>query len=201
MHETTNPAASATAALAAAASIGERAEAHGRYIFECFESDAPDAKLLWREVLDNVVCTEGKNLALDAALAGSSYSVTGPYIGLIASGSFTAVDVGDTGAQINGTNGWKEAGGAHDPVYSGNRKTCVWSPASAGAKALSAALAFTISSNASSALVKGAFILFGAAALNTIDDAHGTLWSAGTFATAQPVIAGNVVNVSYSTSL
>ena len=47
--------------------IGENAEAHGRYEIECIGADG---KLKWRETIDNVVATVGKNLALDTFLAG-----------------------------------------------------------------------------------------------------------------------------------
>jgi hypothetical protein len=153
----------------------------------------------WDEPIDNVVCTEGKNLALDSFLAGAAYTVVGPFVGLVSSVSYTAVAAGDTGAQINGTNGWKEAGGANAPTYTGNRKTAAWSAAAAGSKALSTALSFAISGTGT---LKGAFVLFGTGAVNTKDDAHGTLWSAGLFGTGdRAVLSGDTINVSYSTSL
>ena len=171
----------------------ERAEAHGRYEICCIDADG---KVKWREVIDNVVQTVGKNLALDTFLAGSAYTVTGPYMGLISSTSYTAVAAGDT---MTSHSGWLEAGGANAPTYSGNRQTCVWSSASAGSKALSAALSFPITS---SGTVKGAFIVFGAGASATKDNTGGTLWSAGTFSTGdKAVVNGDTLNVTYSTSL
>ena len=173
--------------------IGEQAEAHGRYEVECIGADG---KLRWRETIDNVVQTVGKNLALDTFLAGAAYTVTGPYMGLISSTSYSAVAAGDTMASHAG---WLEAGGANAPTYSGNRKTAVWSAASAGAKALSAALSFAITSTGT---VKGAFLVFGSGALNTKDNTAGTLWSAGTFSTGdKAVVNGDTLNVNYSTSL
>jgi hypothetical protein len=173
--------------------IGELAEAHGRYEIECIGADG---KLKWREIIDNVVATVGKNLALDSFLAGAAYTVTGPYMGLISSISYTGVAAGDTMASHSG---WLEAGGANAPTYSGNRKTAVWSAASAGAKALSAALSFSITS---SGTAKGAFLVYGSSAVNTKDDSNGTLWSAGTFTTGdKAVVNGDTLNVNYSTSL
>src|SRR5262245_41187931 len=120
--------------------LGEQAKAHGRYEIECIGADG---KLKWREVIDNVVQTVGKNLALDTFLAGSAYTVTGPYMSLISSTSYTGVAAGDT---MTSHAGWLEAGGTNAPTYSGNRKTAVWSAASAGSKALSASLSFAITS-------------------------------------------------------
>jgi len=173
--------------------LGEQAEAHGRYEIECI---GPDGKLKWRETIENVVATVGKNLALDTFLAGAAYTVTGPYMGLISSTSYTAVAAGDTMASHSG---WLEAGGANAPTYSGNRKTAVWSAAASGSKALSAALSFAITGTGT---CKGAFLVFGSGASATKDNTSGTLWSAGTFSTGdKAVVNGDTLNVNYSTSL
>jgi hypothetical protein len=173
--------------------IGERAEAHGRYVIECL---SVDGKLKWREVIDNVVCTVGKNLMLDSSLAGAAYTVVGPYMGLISSTSYTAVAAGDT---MVSHAGWLEAGGANAPTYTGNRKTAVWSAATAGGKALSAALSYAITSTGT---VKGAFLVFGTGAVATKDDTNGVLWSAGTFSTGdKAVVNGDTLNIAFSTSL
>jgi hypothetical protein len=147
----------------------------------------------------NTVMTEGKNLALDTFLAGSSYTVTGPYMGLISSTSWSATAAGDTAAQINGTNGWKEAGSGNAPTYSGTRKTCAWSSASSGSKALSSSLTFTFTG---SGTVKGMFIEYGSGATSTIDGTGGKLWSAGVFSGGDKTVSsGDTLSVSYSTSL
>jgi len=173
--------------------IGEQAEAHGRYEVECIGADG---KLKWRDTIENVVATVGKNLALDTFLAGSAYTVVGPFMGLISSTSYTATAAGDTMASHSG---WIEAGGSNAPTYSGNRKTAVWSAAASGSKALSAALSFAITS---SGTVKGAFIVYGTGALNTKDNTAGILWSAGTFSTGdKAVVNGDTLNCNYSSSL
>jgi len=173
--------------------LGEQAQAHGRYEVECIGADG---KLKWRDTIENVVATVGKNLALDTFLAGAAYTVTGPYMGLISSTSYSAVAAGDTMASHAG---WLEAGGTNAPTYTGNRKTAVWSAAASGAKALSAALSFAITGTGT---VKGAFLCYGSGALNTKDNTAGTLWSAGTFSTGdKAVVNGDTLNVAYSTSL
>jgi hypothetical protein len=194
MHEERAQArANADASVIRGTGIDECAEAHGRYEVECIGADG---KLKWREVIDNVVQTVGKNLALDTFLGGSAYTVTGPFMGMISSTSYSAVAAGDTMASHAG---WLEAGGTNAPTYSGNRKTAVWSAAAAGSKALSAALSFAITSTGT---VKGAFICYGSGAVNTKDNTGGVLWSAGTFNTGdKAVVNGDQLNINYSTSL
>jgi len=173
--------------------IGERAEAHGRYEVECIGADG---KLKWRDTIENTVATVGKNLALDTFLAGSAYTVTGPFMGLISSTSYSATAAGDTMASHSG---WLEAGNANTPTYSGTRKTAAWSAAASGSKALSAALSFAITGTGT---VKGAFLVFGSGAVNTVDNTSGTLWSAGTFTGGdKAVVNGDTLNCSYSSSL
>lgn len=155
----------------------------------------------WADVIENTVVTEGKNLALDTFLAGSSYSVTGPYMGLISSVSFSAIAAGDTAAQINGSNGWKEAGsGSNFPLYTTPRKTAAWSAASGGSKSLSSALSFPIITTGGT--IKGCFLIFGTGAVSTIADTNGKLYSAGLFTGGDKLVGvGDTVNVSYTASL
>lgn len=173
-------------------------KAKGLFFARCLDSLG---RVKWGERFSNTVITEGKNLALDAFLSGAAYTVTGPFMGLISSVSFTAIAVGDTAAQINGTNGWKEAGsGVNFPLYTTPRKTCAWAAAASGAKALSASLDFPIITTGGT--VKGSFIIFGAGAVSTIGSSAGTLYAAGVFTSGdQVVVAGDTLRVSYSTSL
>lgn len=185
-----------SAALITNPSLKDLLAIHGVYTVECI---GPDGKVKWRDNIENTVMTEGKNVVLDAALAGAAYTVVGPYMGLISSVSYTAIAATDVGTQINGTNGWKEAGGANAPTYTGNRKTAAFNAASAGAKALSAALSYAITGTGT---IKGAFIVFFTSAVNTKDDAHGSLLSAGLFSGGdRAVLSGDTVNVSYTLTL
>jgi hypothetical protein len=173
--------------------IREQAEAHGVFTAECIGADG---RVKWRDTFTNVVQTVGKNLALDTFLAGAAYTVTGPYMGLISSTSYSAVAAGDT---MTSHAGWLEGGGANAPTYTGNRKTAVWSAAASGSKAMSAALSFAITGTGTA---KGAFLVFGSGASATKDNTGGTLWSAGTFSTGdKAVVNGDTLNVNYSTSL
>jgi len=151
-------------------------------------------RVIWEEEFPNTVVTVGKNLMLDTLLAGSAYTVVGPYMGLISGTPTTAA--ADTMASHGG---WTEVGGTNAPAYSSTRKTCVWSAASAGAKALSSALNFTFTGTGT---VGGAFIVTGTGAVNTQDNTSGTLFSAGAFGTGnRGIIPTDQLNVSYSISV
>lgn len=171
----------------------EKAEAHGVFTAKCFDKDG---NLKWEDNFPNVVTTVGKNLALDTFLAGAAYTVVGPFMGLISSVSYTAVDAADT---MSSHAGWLEAGLANAPTYTAPRKTAAWSAAAAGSKALSAALSFTLTG---AGTVKGCFLVYGTGALSTIDDTSGTLYSAGLFTGGDKVvIATDSLLVSYTASL
>lgn len=164
----------------------------GQFIVTCFDKDG---NLKWKEKINNTVVTVGRNEILDEALAGSGYTAAA-YMGLISSVDWSAVAAGDT---MSSHSGWKEAGTTNAPDYSGNRKTCAWSAAAAGAKALSSALAFSISETGT---LKGAFIVFGSGASATKDNTGGVLLSAGTFTEGdRSVVNGDTVNVSYTITL
>lgn len=164
-----------------------------RELAELFVEMWPMADVVWRDTAVNTVCTVGKNLALDTFLAGSSYTVTGPYMGLISSTSWSATAAADTMASHSG---WLEAGNANAPTYTSPRKTAAWSSASSGSKALSAALNFAITG---SGTVKGCFLVYGSAAVTTIDNTSGTIMSAGVFTGGDKLVANlDSLAVSYS---
>lgn len=152
-------------------------------------------EVIWSDEFPNTVVTVGKNLALDTFLAGAAYTVTGPFMGLISSTSFTAIAAADT---MTSHAGWLEAGQANAPTYTAPRKTAAWSAAAAGSKALSAALSFTFTG---AGTVKGAFMVYGTGAVSTLDSTAGTLLSAGLFSGGdRAVVSTDVLNVSYTMS-
>jgi hypothetical protein len=155
-----------------------------------------EGEVIWEDEFNNTVVTVGKNTALDAFLAGSSYTVTGPFMGLISSVGYSAISAADT---MTSHAGWTEAGNANAPTYTSPRKTCAWSAASAGAKALSAALSFTMTG---AGTLKGSFLVFSTGAVSTIDSTAGVLLSAGLFSGGDRTVANaDVLNVSYSLSM
>jgi hypothetical protein len=181
------------AALGISAQVAEASIVKGTYHVECVGADG---QVKWTDVAYNTVVTVGKNLILDQALAGSAYTVVGPYMMLISSASYSSISAADTMASHAG---WLEAGATNAPTYTSPRKTCVWSSASAGSKALSAALAFAITGTGT---IKGCAIVAGTGALTTIDNTAGTLVSAGLFTGGdRAVLSGDTVNVSYSMAL
>lgn len=193
MNENSKSMEALSASMTSGCPMAEGAEANGRYHFQLYEYEGGPLVREWDQ--GNIVCTAGKNAAFNAFLAGSAYTVTGPFLGLISSTTFSAVSVNDTMASHTG---WLEAGSTNAPTFSGARQTAVFSSASGGAIQLSTALSFTFTG---AGTVQGAFLAFGTGAVATVGSTAGTLYSAGTFATAQPVVAGNVIAVSYSTSM
>lgn len=173
--------------------MGEQADAHGRYVFQCFDKDG---KLKWEDTIDNVVTTVGKNLALDTFLAGSAYTAN-VFLGLISSVSYTAVAAGDTMASHAG---WFEVSATTYFPTVAARLAPTFAAASSGSKATSSAVAFSIITN--SGTIKGCFLVFGTGAVATLGSTAGTLYSAGTFSGGDKVVSvSDTVNVTYTASL
>jgi len=175
----------AGAGIARNGGVSEDAHASGFYTVTCI---GPDGKEKWADTINNLVTTVGKNFALDTVLAGSAYTAAW-YLGLMSSASYgVGAAVGDTAAS--------HAGWTEDQNYSqGARPTAAWSAASAGSKALSAALAFSINA---STTIKGCFLISN----STKGGTTGTLYSAGLFTGGDKVVAsGDTINVSYTATM
>jgi hypothetical protein len=100
----------------------EVAEAHGFFEAVCRDQYGNEK---WRDVIENLVTTAGKNDLLNKYMAGSSYTQT-VRMGLKGTGSAA---VGDTQSSHAG---WSEVGLANAPAYSGNRPSVTMGAASAG---------------------------------------------------------------------
>lgn len=171
------------------ASLGFTGEVpEGMHLAGVYTATMRDASgnVLWEQKFPNLVTTVGKNYILDNALAGSAYTAT-MYIGLISNSGYSAIAAGDTMASHSG---WTES-----TNYSqANRPTTAWSAASAGSKALSAALTFSINATDT---IKGCFMT----TVSTKGGTTGTLVSAGLFTGGdQPAVNGNSLAVSYTMS-
>lgn len=193
MKDKLNAIETAHAGIALPSHFGEAMDAQGTYHFKCFTKDG---ELLWEDNIENVVCTVGKNLALQTILTGSGYTVTGPYMGLISSVSYTTGPVAsDTMASHSG---WTEAGSTNAPTFAA-RVAPAFGTASGGSISTSSVVSFTMTS---AGTLKGAFIVYGTGAVSTLMSTTGTLLSAGTFSGGdQPVANTNVVQVTYTLSV
>lgn len=162
----------------------------GRYLFRCFDAEG---NLKWHDHIDNLVTTEGKNALLDKGLAGAAYTAA-VYIGLISGDSYVSVPVvGDTMAS-HAT--WKEAGSTYLPTFAA-RVAATFAAASSGTKATSTTSNFTMTG---AGTIKGAMICFNGAT-SAILNTTGSLYAAGLFSSDKMVVASDVIQVSYSTTL
>lgn len=192
MKELISPVERIIAALRAGTGFGDKSVIKGVFTFKLCDADG---NLINEGRFSNLVTTVGKNEILNDALRGSAYTVTGPYCGLISSVSFSAIAAADTMASHAG---WLEANGTNAPTYGTIRPTASFAAASGGAISFTSAASFTFTN---SGTVNGAFVVTGSAATNSNTGTVGTLLSAGTFGTAQPVVSGNVMTVSYTLTL
>lgn len=154
--------------------------------------------LKWEENFPNLVNAIGKQLMLDTLLRGSSYSVTGPFLGLLNSGgTFTAADTMTSHA------GWTEY--INYTVGTAIRGTAVFTAATSSGTTptnvtTSAAASITYTVTGAGGTIGGCFLVTGTGAVNTLSSTAGTLYSAGNFSTSKAVTAGDTVAVTYSTT-
>jgi hypothetical protein len=185
------------AALIKSADFAETVGMEGHYVAKCYDKDG---NLKWEDTIDNLVMAVGKQLMLDTLLSGSAYTAT-VRMGLVSGASAPTYAAANTQGSHSG---WLESGLANAPTYSGSRPTITFSSASSSGttpsnvttKAGTAAVTFTFTG---SGTVAGCFININGSA--TIDDASGTLYSAGSFTGGNKVVAStDQLNVTYSTT-
>jgi hypothetical protein len=161
-------------------------------------------ELVWRDVIHNLVTTEGKNAALTHMLKGSAYTAS-QALGLIEDTGYSAIAAGNTAGSITAVgggspaNGWNEAPSATVAT----RGTPSFGTASGGSLATSAAVSF---STLASDTIKGAFLLVrsaaGTAPSTSVGNTSGALLSAGLFSGGdQAVTSSGTLNVTYSLGL
>jgi hypothetical protein len=187
----------AVATLQANAAGNETVGMEGAYHVVCRDKDG---NIKWEEQFPNLVNAVGKQLMLDTLLKGSSYTVVGPYLGLIdgAAPTFSAADTMTSHA------GWTEftnytVGG------SAVRGTAVFASATSTGTTptnvtTSAATAIVFTITGGGGTVSGCFLVTGSGASSTQGNTSGTLYSAGAFTTAKITTAGDTVSVTYSTT-
>lgn len=175
-----------SASVSRGATHGESISAKGRFEIVCRGADGMEK---WRDFIQNLVTTAGKNDILDKYLLGVSYTATFR-MGLKGAGTAVA---GDT----QGLHGsWLEVGLANAPTYTGNRKDVTMGAAYSGTST-SPTQVFAITS---SGTVAGCFTNNGGSA--TKDNTTGFLFSAGDFSGGSKTVSnGDTLSVSYSLSV
>jgi hypothetical protein len=187
---------SAIATLNTNAISAEDLGVHGHYHVVCRDKAG---NLKWEEEFPNLVVAVGKQLMLDTLLKGTSYSVTGPFLGLtsatltpaaadtmatiVPSSEFINYTVG--GSAVRGTAVFASA------TSSGTTPTNVTT---------STAAAITYTITGAGGTVYGCFLVTGTGASSAQSNTGGTLYSEGNFATAKVTTAGDTVSVTYSTT-
>ena len=185
----------AVATLQANVAIPEGMEQSGHYHVECRDANG---NLKWEEEFPNLVVAIGKQLMLDTLLRGSSYTVVGPFLGLI--GNSTTFLAADTMAShtwtefVNYTVGGSAVRGT--AVFAASTSTGT-TPSNV-TSSTAAAITYTITG--AGGTVYGCFLVTGSGAVSTQSSTAGTLYSEGNFSVAKAVTAGDTVSVTYSST-
>jgi len=155
----------------------------GRFYLEHWRGN----KLLSKNLIDNLVTTQGKNAMLNIMFGGGTQILTW-YAGLISNAGFTTVAVTDTHASHAG---WVEFV-AYDEA---NRVEWAEDAAAAGSMTNTTLMVFTINAIGS---VRGLFL----SNENVKGDTSAeTLWCATELASAQTVIVADVLRLTYTPTL
>ena len=189
----------ATITLNAGAASNETLGIEGHYHVECRDANG---NLKWEESFPNLVNEVGKELLLNTLLRTSStYTTTGPFLGLIGGATPTFGTGTDT---MTSHAGWTEftnytVGG------SAVRGTAVFASATSTGSTptnvttcTAASITYTITGGGGT--VSGCFLVTGSGASSTQSNTGGVLYSAGAFAVAKVTTAGDTVSVTYSTT-
>jgi len=189
---------SAVATLQANAGTNETMGIEGYWHVECRDAQG---NLKWNEEFPNLVVAVGKQLMLDTLLKGSSYSVTGPYLGLTKVSLTPAAT--DTMTTLVTTNAAEFT--AYTVGGSAVRGTAVFaSSTSTGSTpsnvTSSTASAITYTITGAGGTVYGCFLVLGSGASSTQSNTGGTLYSEGNFSVAKTTTAGDTISVTYSTT-
>jgi hypothetical protein len=161
---------------------------HGHYDVACRDAEG---NMLWTDSFDNLVTIGGKTSLLASGVTGTAY------MGLISASGFTAVSGTDT---IGSHSGWQEAGqGAYGPTYGATRPQVNWgAPANGSISNAGSVSTFVFTG---SGTVEGAFVANLGASSAVGNTTAGSLLSAGTLTTPQPVINGNTITMAYTLNL
>jgi len=186
----------AVATLQANAKVPEGMGIEGWYHVVCRDKDG---NVKWEEEFPNLVVAVGKQLMLDTLLKGSSYSVTGPYLGLLnASITPAATDTMSTIVPSKEFTAYTVGGSAVRGTAVFASSTSTGSTPSNVTSSTATAVTYTITG--SGGTVYGCFLVLGTGASSAQSNTSGTLYSEGNFGTAKTTTAGDTVSVTYSST-
>jgi hypothetical protein len=186
----------AVATLQANAKVPEGMGVEGWYHVVCRDKDG---NVKWEEEFPNLVVAVGKQLMLDTLLKGSSYSVTGPYLGLLnASITAAATDVMSTIVPSKEFVNYTVGGSAVRGTAVFASSTSTGSTPSNVTSSTATAVTYTITG--AGGTVYGCFLVLGSGASSAQSNTSGTLYSEGNFGTAKTTTAGDTVSVTYSST-
>ena len=181
--------------LQANASIPEGMEIGGYY--HVIHRDK-DGNIKSEETFPNLVVQGGKQLMLDTLLKGSSYSVVGPFLGLIGnSTTFAAADTMASKTWTEFTNCTVGGSAVRGTAVFGSATSSGTTPSNV---TTSTATSITYTITGAGGTVYGCFLVTGSGAVNTQSSTAGTLYSEGNFSVAKAVTAGDTVAVVYNTT-
>lgn len=141
----------------------------------------PDGSVAWKEKFPNGATTVGLNYLLNTGFGGSVYCA------LIDNAGFSAVAAADT---MSSHAGWTES-----TAYSeANRVTWGHGTAASGIMTNASVMDFTANATAT---IKGAFLT----TVNTKADTSGTLLATGVLSSAQLIVSGQVLKLTYTYTL
>lgn len=186
---------SAVATLRTNAAIPEGMGIEGWYHVECHDKDG---NLKWEEEFPNLVVAVGKQLMLDTLLKGATYSVTGPYLGLISNNTtFAAADTMASHTWTEFTNYTVGGSAVRGTAVFASSTSTGTTPSNVTS---STATAITYTITGAGGTVYGCFLVLGSGAVSTLSSTAGTLYSEGNFSVAKTTTAGDTVTVTYSTT-
>jgi len=187
---------SAVATLQANAGTNETMGIEGYWHVECRDAQG---NLKWTEEFPNLVVAVGKQLMLDTLLKGSSYSVTGPYLGLTnATLTPAATDVMSTIVPSKEFTNYTVGGSAVRGTAVFASSTSTGSTPSNVTSSTATGITYTITG--AGGTVYGCFLVLGTGASSAQSNTGGTLYSEGNFSVAKATTSGDTVTVTYSTT-
>jgi hypothetical protein len=188
----------AVASLQANTGTNEVLGVEGHWHVECRDAQG---NLKWTEEFPNLVVAVGKQLMLDTLLKGSSYSVTGPYLGLTkvsltpaATDTMTTLVTTNAAEFTNYTVGGSAVRGT--AVFASSTST--GSTPSNVTSSTATGITYTITG--AGGTVYGCFLVLGSGASSAQSNTGGTLYSEGNFSVAKATTSGDTVTVTYSTT-